>query len=190
MRKKPSKKAADQPAQELETHASEPPARANIHPEKAPVFIDTIVQKYGDLIYDFCESVLWSSSNAQIVFRSVLKELKRGRSANDFEKHERAWVLRTAYRRICAFDRRHGKRLSAAERIMLDAALPPASRLKQFGSYFHRLTAEEKALLLLKHKYRLEYDEIATITATPPSSLRLRKQLAFRALEEWLWGVA
>lgn len=164
------------------------PTRAN--EPKPPTFVETIVSKYGDLIFDFCESILWSSSNAQLVFRSVLKELRNGKSQNNYEKHERAWVLRVAYQKTVAFDQRHGKRLSAAERIMLDATLAPPSRLKQFGSYFHRLTADEKALLLLRHKYRLDYTEISAIAATPEDSLKLREQLAFRALEEWLWGVA
>ena len=142
------------------------------------------------MLFDLCASVLWSTSNAQIAFRAVLRALKKQRNANPYIEFERAWVLSVTCKVLKSHAQRHGRKLTPSERILLDANLIIDDRLKQFDSYFHRLNTEDQLLLLLRDKYGIPYPEIATATGYPEGSLKIRRQQALRALEEWLWDTA
>ncbi len=61
---------------------------------------ERIVQLYGDMLFDLCESVLWSPVTAQIAFRSILKTLKRRRKGHGYTEHERAYVLQVACEKL------------------------------------------------------------------------------------------
>lgn len=152
--------------------------------------LDQVVHLYGDLVFDLCQSVLWSPSNAQSAFRAVLKEVKKRHSENHFSVHERAWILRLACEHLQLVYGRMARRLTAPEQIKLDSGASAGSRLKHFESYFHRLHVEDQILLLLKDKYGLPYPEIATVLGAPEGSLKVRRQQALRALEEWIWDNA
>ncbi|MCM2324587.1 MAG: hypothetical protein NDJ90_15110 [Oligoflexia bacterium] len=149
-----------------------------------------LVERYGDLLFDLCESVLWSPANAQLAFRSILKALKRRLSDAPSGNHERAWTLRIACEELLQKVPRLGRTLSADEQIQLDAAQEISERLKNFDAYFHRLSAEDQILLLLKDKYGVPLPEIAVALRSPEGSLKIRRQLALRALEEWLWDIS
>lgn len=156
--------------------------------EKPTPFVDHVVRLYGDLLFDLCESVLWSPSNAQLAFRAVLKAIRAARPSNAYQEYERAWVLKVACDELRTFARRHGRRLTPAEQVLLDASsLNVGARLKQFDSYFHRLDTEDQLLLLLRDKYGLPYPEIEAAMGAPEGSLKIRRQQALRTLEEWLW---
>lgn len=155
--------------------------------KKPPHFVEHIVHSYGDLLFDLAETVLWSRPNAQLCFRSILKELRRARPANGYQTFERTWVLRITCEKLREYAARHGRKLSPAEKIMLDAGLDASGRLKQFDSYFHRLPTDDQILLLLRDKHGLPYAEIASAMGVPEGSLKLRRQQALRTLEEWLW---
>ncbi len=162
-----------------------------VHFEHPPhPFLNRIVELYGDMLFDLCASVLWSTSNAQIAFRAVLRALKKSRKANPYVEFERAWVLSVACGVLKTHAHRHGRKLTSSERILLDANLVVDERLKQFDSYFHRLTTEDQLLLLMRDKFGIPYPEIATATGHPEGSLKIRRQQALRALEEWLWDSA
>jgi DNA-directed RNA polymerase specialized sigma24 family protein len=167
------------PKNSAEEEAPQAPVRTGI--------IDHAVGAYGDLLFDLCETVLWSASNAQIAFRMILKDIRRSHKSNPFENYERAWVLRVACTKLRNLAEQHGRRLSPSEQVMLDAGLGPSAKLKQFDSYFHRLGTDDQMLLLLKDKYGIPYDEIAAALGSPEGSLKVRRQQALRTLEEWLW---
>lgn len=150
--------------------------------------IDHFVRSYGDLLFDLCESILSSTSNAQIAFRSILKKIRAGSRFQKYSNYERSWVLRIACDKLLNFHRQDGRKVSAEEQIILDANENLALRLKQFNSYFHRLKPEDQILLLLKDKYGIPYPEIAIAMGIPEGSLKVRRQQALRALEEWLWN--
>ncbi len=146
------------------------------------------VEQYGDLIFDLCESVLWSPTNAQIAFFQVLKALEKHRSAGAFyEVYERAWVLGLTVERLKRLSARLGRRLSPSEQVMLDASLPVTQRLVKFDSYFHRLMPDDQILLILRDKYGLPYTEISAAIGLPEGSLKIRRQQALATLEVWLW---
>jgi DNA-directed RNA polymerase specialized sigma24 family protein len=150
-------------------------------------FVDRVVQVYGDLLFDLCESVLWSPSSAQVAFRAILKELRKSESSEPYVDYERAWVLKVACTRLRSYAENHGRRLTPSEQVMLDATLSIPARLKEFDSYFHRLPTEDQILLLLRDKYGLPYQEISAAMGLPEGSLKLRRQQSLRTLEEWLW---
>jgi DNA-directed RNA polymerase specialized sigma24 family protein len=145
------------------------------------------VQLYGDMLFDLCESVLWSPVNAQLALRSILKQLKRERRGHGFTEHERAWVMQIACRELKELSERHGRRLTSSEQIELDSTQNASLRLKNFDSYFHRLVTDDQILLLLRDKYGMPYPEIAAALGVSEANLKVRRTQALRALEEWLW---
>ena len=149
--------------------------------------IDGIVQRYGDLLFDLCESVLWNPTNAQIAFRSILKTLKKNLSSASYKDHERAWVLRVACQNLRGLSKDHGRLVTASEQIAADSSQNVSNRLKNFDFYFHRLPMDDQMVLLLRDKYGLPYPEIAAALRIPDASLKIRRQQSLRTLEEWLW---
>ena len=149
--------------------------------------IETVVQLYGDLLFDLCESVLWSSTQAQNAFRSIIKEVKNTEASGKYSEHERAWVLRIAFEKLKKLSLHHARKVTSAEQIELDANPNVAARLKHFEVYFHRLTTEEQIVLLLRDKYGLPYGEIASATGLPEGTLKGIRQQSLRTLENWLW---
>src|SRR4051812_22505043 len=86
-----------------------------------PLAIEPIVERYGDLLYDLCESILWGSTAAQVVLRSIFRELRAERKFNQYARHERAWVLRVACERLRDLARDHARKLTSSEQLQLDA---------------------------------------------------------------------
>jgi DNA-directed RNA polymerase specialized sigma24 family protein len=150
--------------------------------------VNGLIKTYGDLLFDLCESLLWSPAYAQLAFRSIIKVLKKKRSIQHFVDHERSWVLRIAFEELRDFSQRHARKVTASEQIEMDSSQTVALRLTQFDRYFHRLGYDEQILLLLRDKYGIPFGEIASAMGTPEASLKLKRQHALRTLEDWLWS--
>lgn len=165
---------------------AKPPARARARSAQHSE-VERVVQLYGDLLFDLCESVLWSPVQAQNAFRSILKEIKATRPADRFTENERAWILRIAFERLSKLGPQVARKVTSSEQMRLDASPNIASRLKSFEIYFHRLTIEEQVVLLLRDKYGLPYGEISSATEIPEASLKTIRGQALRRLESWLW---
>ena len=168
----------------VSTTASKPP-KGSASPRDQ--FVERMVSLYGDLLYDLCSSVLISQNNAQVAFRKILRRVRSEHSKSNYVDFERAWLLKIAHHVLLPMTHRYGVSLSPSERLMLDASLKTSQRLAHFDSYFHRLTAEDQILLLLRDKYGFSYPEIASAMGEPEASLRLRRTQAFQSLEEWIW---
>lgn len=167
--------------------AAEPRKKERKPPSPQAAVTERVLSLYGDLLFDLCEAVLWSPINAQLAFRQILKIARRQARAQSFQTHERAWILQIACEHLITLANRHGRRLTPSEQIQLDSTASVASRLQQFDSYFHRLTAPDQILLLLRDKYGLPYSEISSALGVPEGTIKLRRIQALRALEEWLW---
>lgn len=152
--------------------------------------LDHFVDSYGDLIFDLCNSLLSSPTNAQIAFRSILKKIKSGSRFQKYSIYERSWVLRIACDRLLALSQHHGYEITPQEQIQLDAQSLLIHRLKQFTVFFHRLLPEDQILLLLKDKHGIPLKEIATAMAIPVEALKIRRIQALRSIEGWLWKQA
>lgn len=119
-----------------------------------------------------------------------MRDLKRVSKKNRFHVHERAWVLKLACDRIRSLSHRLARRVSLTEQLRLDSSGDVTNRLKHFEVYFHRLTVEDQILLLLKDKHSVPYSDLAPALGVPEGTLRMRRQLALKLLEEWLWDNA
>lgn len=148
---------------------------------------DHFVELYGDLLYDFCESILWSPKTAKVAVRIILKKIHHTKPAHIYHEYERPWVLRIACEELLLLSKKQGRKLSPSEQVMLDANSDISARLKLFDSYFHRLETEEQILLLLRDKYGIPYPEIASTLQATEDSLKNRRQQALHTLEEWIW---
>ena len=92
-----------------------------------------------------------------------------------------------AYEKLEPLARKHARRITAAEQIDMDSQANVSTKLKSFGIFFHRLSVEDRILLLLRDKYGLSYLEIASVMRLPEATLKTRRQQALHALEEWIW---
>lgn len=157
-------------------------------PPISPTSIEGIAQVYGDLIFDLCESILWSPAHSQLAFREIFKLVRKKLSPKIYDTYRREWILRIAYEKLATLAKRHARKISPTEQIELDASSTISGRLKRFDHYFHKLPYEDQILLLLKDKYGLPYSEISVAMNVPQGSLKTRRQQALRTLEEWLWA--
>ncbi len=151
-------------------------------------WIDRVIAVYGDLLFDFCESMLWSPADAPNAYRSILRILNRRRRTERFEKYERPWILQVAFHELRGMRKRSPRLLTPAEQVMLDSNPDPKARMRFFDSYFHRLQIESQLLLLLRDKYGIPLSEVASILELPEASVRLQRLQALRTLEAWIYG--
>ncbi len=152
--------------------------------------MNRVVATYGDLLYDLCQSMLWSPADAPYAFRSILRTLNRRRREERFEKYERPWILQIAFRELRGMRQRSSRFLTPAEQVMLDSNPEPRARLRFFDSYFHRLPIDSQLLLVLRDKYGIPLSEVAAVLELPEASARLQRLQALRLLESWIYGGA
>ena len=125
--------------------------------------------------------------SAQVAFRAIVRDIRRRYVHEIYSDHERAWVLNLACSRLRTLSDRYARKLTPPEQIELDAVESVTHRLKQFDSFFHRLSVEDQMLLLLRDEYGVPFPEIATAMGAPEGSLKTRRSQALRTLEDWLW---
>jgi len=146
------------------------------------------IEKYADLSYDLCESVLWSPSTANVVFKQTLQTWKSlAKNGEAFAKHERAFVLSNTVSILIPFAEKHGRKLNPSEQLMLDANYSPKERVDFLDSYLHRLSPRDQILLLLFYRYQLPSSEISTILREPEKSLELHCTQILESLRSWIW---
>ena len=147
--------------------------------------IDDLEKNFGDLIYDLFLSVLWNQKGAKLLYTSFWRKTSKQllRQPELYQKYSRAWTIQQAVHTLLEMQPKLGRVLTAPEQVMLDANLNIPARLRQFESYFHKLTPTEQILLLLRDKYGLPYTEISAALEMPEGSLRVRHQQSLRSLE-------
>ncbi len=156
---------------------------------KQTPYLDELLAKFGDLVFDLCDGMLGNSAAAQKTFREIFKSLRNKKNKNHFVKYERAWVLQIAWQELEKQTQKHAKLLSPSEQIELDSKEEGEARMKHFGHYFNRLSRSDQFLLLLHEKHKLPYSEIAAVLHSPEDSIKIQRQHALRTLEEWLWVI-
>jgi len=146
-------------------------------------------QNYGDLVYDLFYSILWNHKGAGTLYLSFWNQMDRelSKEQEHYQKYARPWVLRGAIESVLTGIQKHGRVLTPAEQVMLDANLDVHARQKQFESYLHKLSPQDHILMLLRDKYGLPYEEISAALGLSEGAIRIKRQQALRSLEEWLW---
>jgi DNA-directed RNA polymerase specialized sigma24 family protein len=155
---------------------------------KTDEWIDGVVRTYGDLLYDLCQTLLWSPADAPDAYRSILRTLSRRRRTERYARYERPWIFQIAFRELRGMKKRSPRLLTPAEQVMLDSNPDPKARLRFFDSYFHRLPIESQCLLILRDKYGIPVSEVAAVLEVPEPSARLQRLQALRMLETWIYG--
>ena len=130
---------------------------------KTDDWIDRTVLTYGDLLYDLCQSILWSPADAPDAYRSILRTLARRLRTERYNRYERPWILKVAFHELRGMKRRSPRLLTPAEQVMLDSNPDPRARLRFFDSYFHRLPLESQYLLILRDKYGIPFSEVSAV---------------------------
>lgn len=181
-KKKISQTQASKAASSDSKKSSKPRAPKDI------VQLEPFVERYGDLVFDLCYSILWSQRSAQVAFQSIFKKILHTHPKNRFVEFERVWILQLAVKVLLPQAQAALKQLSPSEQVMLDSSPDPVRKLESLGMYFHRLGAQEKLTILLRDKYGIAYSEIAAVMAIPEGSLKILRQQGLQALEGWIWS--
>lgn len=87
-------------------------------------------QNYGDLVYDLFYSILWNHRGAGLLYLSFWNQMDRelARGGANYQRYARAWVLRSAIQVVVAGTAKHGRSLTPAEQVMIDANLDLEAR--------------------------------------------------------------
>lgn len=152
--------------------------------------LETLILKYGDLIYDITYSTLWSTQAAQKALLPIFKELNSQLSQSGnrrFEDFELEWTLHIMCRQLKKFYGSAARRLSPSEQLMLDSAASGEARAKYFESFFHLLSFDDQVLFLLTDKHGLTLEQACNVLLIPRDTLILKKALALRTLYDSIW---
>jgi len=150
-----------------------------------------LLEVYGDLLFDLCNSMLWDWSNAQVAFKKISESLQNSlqhTSPSHFQQNERAYVLQSSISFLRNFSVDHAKRLDKHEQLSLDSLKPGMDRQKMLSHFFQRLQDDEKLILLLKDKYGLPFSDISSALSLPEGTLKVRRSQSIRSLANWIWG--
>jgi DNA-directed RNA polymerase specialized sigma24 family protein len=155
---------------------------------KSSLWVQSLNEKYGDLLFDFSQSMLWNPLIAPEAYRAIFRRLSRYKNKAHYVKYERPWVLSIALKVLQKYTWKNPVKITPSEQVMLDSNPSPKARLRHFDSYFHRLPFLSQVALLLRFKYNLPLEEIGATLDLPAPSLSLRIDQAIRRLQEWIWG--
>ena len=144
--------------------------------------VETIIERYGDLLYRLCILMLKNESDAEDVIQETLIKFYRKAPVFENADHEKAWLIRVATnecRDLLRFRVRHP--LAEVEQIMVASEDSADSGILE-------------ALASLPEKYRLVLTlyyiedcpivDIATIIGRTPSAVKMRLQKGRRLLEK------
>jgi len=134
--------------------------------------------------------VLWSDRAARDLLTLVHPALNAAtQSAHGASPGiQRAFLLRKGLPLLFKSAAKNAKTLTPPEQIMLDALSAGTERLDQFDGFFHRLEIEDQALLVLSDHVGIPFEQLGLCFEEPESSLRIRRQQALRALDDWIFA--
>ena len=144
--------------------------------------VETIIERYGDLLYRLCILMLKNESDAEDVIQETLIKFYRKAPAFENADHEKAWLIRVATnecRDLLRFRVRHP--LAEVEQIMVaseDSA--DSGILEALAS----LPEKYKLVLALYYVEGYKVEDIAKIIGRTSSAVKMRLQKGRRLLEK------
>lgn len=144
--------------------------------------VETIIERYGDLLYRLCILMLKNESDAEDVIQETLIKFYRKAPVFENADHEKAWLIRVATnecRDLLRFRVRHP--LAEVEQIMV------ASEDSADSGILEALASlPEKYKLVLTLYYIEEYrvEDIAKIIGRTSSAVKMRLQKGRKLLEK------
>jgi RNA polymerase sigma-70 factor, ECF subfamily len=157
----------------------------------------TLVERYYDHYVRFAVHLVGNREDAEEVVQDTF--LRAYRALGRYEERERfgAWLLRILVNRartVSAMGRRREKLFPD----QIDEALPeaaeahPAERAalrEEMGRALDRLGPEQREAFLLHYVEGLSYEEMAAVTGSGVSALKMRVKRSCERLREFLQGV-
>jgi hypothetical protein len=144
---------------------------------------DYLIQSYGEIIYSLC-IINSKSDEIKSIFRSILKKLLSKQSIFKNSKMERSIVLKISCL-ILIENKKNNKKVIDYKKLWFDEKKQTEQEIFYF--YFDQLDTEEKIILFLREKYKIQFFEIATALFFPEGTIKIKRQQAFEKLEEYLW---
>ena len=144
--------------------------------------IETIITKYGDMLYRLCLLMLKNESDAEDVVQETMIKYLRKAPSFESEEHEKAWLIRVATngcRDVLRFRKSHP--------LLDDDCLSSISWEDSDSGILEALTSlPEKYRLVLMLYYIEEYriQDIAKIINRTSSAVKMRLQKGRRLLEK------
>lgn len=144
--------------------------------------IETIITKYGDMLYRLCLLMLKNESDAEDVVQETIIKYFQKALAFESEEHEKAWLIRVATngcRDVLRFRSRHP--------LLDDDCLSRISWEASDSGILEALASlPEKYRLVLALYYIEEYriQDIAKIIRRTPSAVKMRLQKGRKLLED------
>ena len=151
-------------------------------PERPAEDLETIFERYGDLLYRLCILMLKNESDAEDVIQETLIKFYRKAPVFENADHEKAWLIRVATnecRDLLRFRVRHP--LAEVEQIMV------ASEDSADSGILEALASLPEKYRLVLTLYYIEdcpIEDIATIIGRTPSAVKMRLQKGRRLLEK------
>ena len=143
--------------------------------------VETIIERYGDLLYRLCILMLKNESDAEDAIQETMIQYYRKAPAFENTEHEKAWLIRVATnkcRDILRFRKRHPQ-------LDDEGASEPAYNPSDSGILEALTALPEKYRLVLTLYYIEEYriEEIAKMINRTPSAVKMRLQKGRKLLE-------
>lgn len=139
-----------------------------------PAIANPTIERYGDLIFDLCHFVSSKRSQAQSLFRSIIKDLRKKMRTSRYVEYERALVIKVVFEHLSKVGT-HKKTSS-----------PKSSEDElSFASIFERLRLSDQIFILLHDRHEVPMEEIASALNTPSESLKMRRDQIFHTLLDW-----
>lgn len=144
--------------------------------------VETIVERYGDMLYRLCILMLKNESDAEDVVQETFIKYYRKAPAFENAEHEKAWLIRVATngcRDLLRFRVRHPQ----ADEEFLQAS---SDEGQDTGILEALVSLPEKFRLVLTLYYVEEYkvEDIAKIIKKTPSAVKMRLQKGRKLLEK------
>lgn len=144
--------------------------------------VETIIERYGDLLYRLCILMLKNESDAEDVIQETLIKFYRKAPAFENADHEKAWLIRVATnecRDLLRFRVRHP--LAEVEQIMVASEDSTDSGILEALA---SLPEKYKLVLALYYVEGYKVEDIAKIIGRTSSAVKMRLQKGRRLLEK------
>ena len=144
--------------------------------------METIIHRYGDMLYRLCVFLLKNESDAEDAVQETMIKYYRKAPTFQNEEHTKAWLIRVATNQC-----RDMLRFRARHPQLDDGCLEHIPGVLADGGVIEALVSLPKPYrLVLTLHYIEEYkvDEIAKIVGRTPSAVKMRLQKGRKLLEK------
>lgn len=137
---------------------------------------EDLIARHKSLIYKFCYMYANDTDTPADLFQEVVINLWKGYPGFRRECAIQTWIYRIALNTCVTFMRKSGSRpptTKLTDDLPVYADLPDTDRIKELYVMINRLSALEKAIVLLYLEER-SYEEIAQITGITKNNVGVR----------------